>query len=77
MLTSDWTPIRTPEALGRAVRRARHVHGLTQAELAARTATTRQSIVGLEAGRETRAVQVLFDTLAALGLELAVRPRQP
>jgi hypothetical protein len=29
----------------------------------------------LESGHETRAIEQLFDTLAALDLELAVRPR--
>lgn len=73
---SEWTPVRTPQALGRAIRRARRGEGLTQAELAERVAATRQSMVGLEGGRETRALQLVFDTLSILGLELAVRPRQ-
>jgi HTH-type transcriptional regulator/antitoxin HipB len=76
MTTFDWTPVRTPEALGRTIRRARQEKGMTQAELGERAAATRQSIVGLEAGRETRALQLLFDALAVLGLEVAVRPRQ-
>lgn len=67
--------MRTPQALGSAIRAARTKRGMTQAELAQRALTTRQSINALEAGNETRAVEVLFDTLAALGLELAVRPR--
>jgi HTH-type transcriptional regulator/antitoxin HipB len=70
------TPVRTPAALGRTIRRARQQTGLTQAELAERTRATRQSIVALEAGHETRALELLFDALAALGLELAVRPRR-
>ncbi|MFI5719792.1 helix-turn-helix domain-containing protein [Nocardia sp. NPDC051750] len=69
------TPIRSPEALGRAVRAARVEAGLTQAELAERTRANRYAIHTLEAGNETRAVELIFDALAALGLELAIRPR--
>ena len=69
------TTVRSPAALGRAVRAARQRAGLTQAELAARSMVNRQTIVGLEAGHETRAIEALFDTLAALGLELTVRRR--
>lgn len=70
------TPARSPQALGRAIRSARQQAGLTQADLSARALTNRQTVVGLEAGRETRAIRAVFDTLAALGLELVVRPRQ-
>lgn len=69
------TPVRSPEALGRTIRSARERAGLTQAELAARSLANRQTIIGLESGHQTRAIESLFDTLAALGLELAVRPR--
>jgi HTH-type transcriptional regulator/antitoxin HipB len=69
------TPIRSPEALGRTIRRAREQTGLTQAELAERARATRQAIVTLEGGHETRAVELIFEALATLDLELAVRPR--
>jgi HTH-type transcriptional regulator/antitoxin HipB len=57
------------------IRSARKKAGLTQAELAERSLVNRQTIIGLESGHETRAIVSLFDALAALGLELAVRPR--
>jgi HTH-type transcriptional regulator / antitoxin HipB len=76
MLTSaEPSRVRSPEALGRAVRAARTRAGLTQAELAERARANRYAIVILESGHETRAIQILFDTLAALDLELVVRPR--
>ncbi len=75
MPTSQGTPIRSPAALGRAIRAARVGEGLTQADLAERARTNRFAIVQLEAGNETRALEVIFDSLAALGLELSVRPR--
>ena len=49
---------------------------MTQAELAQRARANRYAIVALESGHETRAIELLFDTLAALGLELAIRPRE-
>jgi HTH-type transcriptional regulator/antitoxin HipB len=78
MLTSgSWrtTRVRNPEALGRALREARRRSGMTQSDLAERALATRQSIAALEVGHEARTLQILFDALAALGLELAVRPR--
>jgi transcriptional regulator with XRE-family HTH domain len=78
MTTSEspqWTPVRSSEALGRTIRRRRRERRLTQAELAERVRTTRQTLVALESGHETRALEVIFDTLGELGLELAVRPR--
>lgn len=35
----------------------------------------RYAIIALESGHETRAVELLFDPLAAPNLELVVRPR--
>lgn len=71
----DTTRVRSPEALGRAIRAARTRAGLTQAELAERARANRYAIVILESGHQTRAIEILFDTLAALDLELVVRPR--
>jgi DNA-binding XRE family transcriptional regulator len=48
---------------------------MTQAQLAERARANRYAIAVLESGHETRAIELLFDTLAALELELAVRPR--
>ncbi|MBA3742329.1 helix-turn-helix domain-containing protein [Sporichthya sp.] len=75
MPTLPQVPVRSPEALGRAIRAARAQAGLTQAELAERARANRFGIVQLEAGKETRALEVIFDALATLGLELTVRPR--
>jgi HTH-type transcriptional regulator / antitoxin HipB len=71
----ETTRVRSPAALGRAIRTARSRAGLTQAELAELARANRYAIVQLEAGHETRAIEILFDALAALNLELAVRPR--
>src|SRR5205823_3352578 len=70
--TQALTPVRTPEALGRAIRRARTDRGWTQHDLAARIVASRQHVIDLEAGHQTRAVESLLDALAALDLELVV-----
>lgn len=57
------------------MRAARARSGLTQADLAERARANRYAIVVLESGHQTRAIEILFDTLAALDLELVVRPR--
>ncbi len=36
---------------------------------------SRQTIVAIENGRETKALTAIFDTAGALGLELVVRTR--
>ncbi len=69
------TKVRSPEALGRAVRAARSSAGLTQADLAERSRANRYAIALLESGHETRAITLIFDVLAALNLELTVRER--
>jgi DNA-binding XRE family transcriptional regulator len=74
-ISSKETPIRSSEALGRTVRRAREQTQLTQAQLAERVRATRQAIVALEGGNETRALELIFDTLAVLGLELVIRQK--
>lgn len=35
----------------------------------------RHSMMALESGRDTKALQAVFDALAALDLELVIRPR--
>lgn len=67
---------RSASALGGALRAARQVRGMTQSELAERARTNRFSIAQLETGEATKAVEKLFDALAALDLELVVRPRR-
>ena len=72
---SHETTARSASALGRTLRAARVAHGLTQTELAERARTNRFSVAQLEAGESTKAIEKLFDMLAALDLELVVRPR--
>ena len=67
---------RSASGLGRALRAERQAQDLTQSELAERSRTHRFSIAQLESGEATKAIENLFDMLAALDPELVVRPRQ-
>jgi len=65
---------RTQKQLGAAIRRERKLAGLSQAELGSRIGLRQATVSSLEAGDATR-VQTLLAALAALNLELVVRPR--
>jgi HTH-type transcriptional regulator / antitoxin HipB len=66
---------RSPRMAGTLVRKARLAQGLTQKELAARMNVRQATISKLESGEPATRMSVLFDALAALGLELAVTTR--
>ncbi|MGH8889050.1 MAG: helix-turn-helix domain-containing protein [Acidothermaceae bacterium] len=57
------------------IRAARETAELSQTDLAERARTNRFAIAQIENGHQTRAIEQLFDALAALNLELAIRPR--
>lgn len=65
---------RTRQQLGSVIRRHRRQRGWTQAELAARAGTRQATISQIEGGQDVR-YSTVSDVLAALELELAVRPR--
>ena len=68
------TIARTPPQLGAAVRRYRRQKDLTQqglGDMHARQATVSK----LEAGEPATQLRILMDALAALDLELVIRPR--
>ena len=67
--------VRSPRMAGALVRKARLAQGLTQKELAARMNVRQATISKLESGEPATRMAVLFDALAALGLELAVTAR--
>lgn len=68
--------MRSAAGLGRALHVARIARGLTQGEVAELARTDRFSVAQIESGRSTRAVEKLFDALAALDLELVVRQKR-
>lgn len=67
--------VRTPKQLGDALRRYRRSLGLNQTELGARTKLRQATISTVEAGESGTQIGTLCDILAALNLELVLRPR--
>ena len=64
---------RTPKQLGAALRRYRKAHGLIQGDLGAKINKRQATISALEAGEGKPAT--LLAVLAAIDLELVIRPR--
>jgi HTH-type transcriptional regulator/antitoxin HipB len=67
--------VRSPAAIGRAIKARRETLSLTQEQLAQRSLTNRYAVLKLEDGAATKQLQTLFDVLFALGLELTVQPK--
>lgn len=67
---------RTPKQLGASLRRRRKALGLSQTEVASRINLRQATISDIEAGERDARVSTLMDVLAALDLELVVRPRR-
>lgn len=66
---------RTSTQLGAALRRRRKHLGLSQAELGQRIHLRQATVSALESGEVDTKLTTLLDALAALNLELVVRPR--
>jgi HTH-type transcriptional regulator / antitoxin HipB len=66
---------RTTKQIGSAVRRFRRLRKLTQVALGQKVQTRQATISKLEAGEPGTELRTLMDTLAALDLELVIRPR--
>jgi HTH-type transcriptional regulator/antitoxin HipB len=66
---------RTPKQLGTVLRRYRKTAGLSQETLASRIHLRQATISALENSATDTRLGTLFEALAALNLELVVRPR--
>jgi HTH-type transcriptional regulator/antitoxin HipB len=66
---------RTPKQLGTVLQRYRKAAGFSQEAIAARIHLRQATISALENSANNTRLGTLFDTLAALDLELVVRPR--
>lgn len=66
---------RSEKQLGAILRRQRKLASLTQAELGEKTHMRQATISKLEDGAPATQIRVLVAALAALDLELVVRPR--
>ena len=66
---------RTPKQLGLVLQRHRKAVGLSQEALATQVHLRQATISSLENSATDARLGTLFDTLAALDLELVIRPR--
>lgn len=67
--------IRSQRALGASLRRRRRELDLNQVEVGEKTTLRQATISGVETGAPGTRLDTLFALLAALDLELVVRPR--
>ena len=66
---------RTPKQIGSAIRRYRRSRGSNQTTLGRTTGLRQATISAVEGGEPGTQLKTLCDILAALGLELVIRPR--
>jgi HTH-type transcriptional regulator / antitoxin HipB len=66
---------RTTKQLGAAIRRTRRARKMTQNVLGQKMHARQATVSKLEAGEPATQLQTLMDALAALELELVIRPR--
>lgn len=66
---------RSTRQIGAAIQRHRKTQNLTQSELGARMNARQATVSKLEQGEPATQLRILVDALAALGLELVIRPR--
>ena len=69
------TIARTPRQIGAAIKRHRRQKHLTQGNLGDKMHARQATVSKLEAGEPATQMRILMDALAALDLELVIRPR--
>lgn len=67
--------IRDTRQLGAALQRERKRQGMTQTQLAEKAGVRQQTVSGVEGGKPRSELQVIFDIMAALGLEMSLQAR--
>lgn len=70
-------PIKTPTQLGAVLKGYRRDRKITQANLGAKVGLPQNAVSEIEASPERSSLARVFKLLAALDLDLVVRPRQP
>lgn len=66
---------RTPHQLGASIKRQRRAKGWNQHTLGERMNARQATVSKLESGEPATQLRILMDALAALDLELVIRPR--
>lgn len=67
--------VRSPEDLGRAIRRVRRDRGWSQQDLGSRTGVDRSYVAKIERGRSSRLLSLVLDLLRVLDLEITLHVR--
>ena len=67
--------IRNPKQLGEALRRERRRQGLTQSGVAEKVGLHQPAVSVVEDGKPRSELRIVFELLAALGLEMTLRER--
>lgn len=70
-------PIKTPTQLGAVLKGYRRERKITQADLGAKVGLPQNAVSEIEASPDRTSLARVFKLLAALDLDLVVRPRQP
>jgi HTH-type transcriptional regulator/antitoxin HipB len=70
-------PIKTPTQLGAVLKGYRRDRKITQADLGAKVGLPQNAVSEIEASPDRSSLARVFKLLAALDLDLVVRPRQP
>jgi HTH-type transcriptional regulator / antitoxin HipB len=68
-------PIKTPPQLGSILQGYRRERGLTQKDVGAKVGMTQKAVSKIELAPARAGLSLIFKLLAALDLELVVRPR--
>ncbi len=68
-------PIKTPQQLGPVLQGFRRERGLTQKDVGAKVGMTQKAVSKIELAPAQAGLSLIFKLLAALDLELVVRPR--
>lgn len=70
-------PLKTPTQLGAVLKGFRRDRKLTQANLGAKVGLPQNAVSEIESAPDRSSLSRVFKLLAALDLDLVVRPRQP
>lgn len=68
--------VRDKNQLANALKRFRKLSGMTQTELSQKSGIKQHKISLIESGQQNATMPTIFNLLAALNLEIELRPRQ-
>ncbi len=71
-----YQPARTARQLGAMIRRMRNLAGLSQTALGEQAGVRQETVSRVENGHASTRIDTILDLLAALDLEIEIRPRQ-